>query len=406
MPTYDAIVVGARCAGSPTAMLLARTGHRVLLIDRARFPSDTFRAHFVRVPAVRYLRQWGLLDRVLASGCPPVRKRTTDLGDFRLTGYPPGFGDVPGDLAPRRFVLDAILVEAAVAAGAEVREGFTVEDLVFDGDSVVGVRGRAGGNVVEERARMVVGADGQYSLVARRVGADTRCATPPLTFAYYSYWADVPVEGIEVVHRPAAGCAFITFPTNNGLSVVAVQARMAQFPAWRHDLEGHFFAALRLAPDLHDRVRLGRRVDRWRGSGDLPNFIRAARGPGWALVGDAGYHRDPLPAQGISDAFRDAQAAAEAIHAGLTASQSIESAMSDFEARRDAAALAGYEATVRACALSAPPPELLRLRAALRGNQADTNRFYGVEFGTVPRQEFYAPENIVRILCANVAQPY
>src|SRR5579859_5359863 len=114
MPMYDAIVVGARCAGSPTAMLLARAGHRVLLVDRAHFPSDTFRAHFVRAPAVRYLRSWGLLDRVLATGCPLVRKRTSDLGDFRLAGYPPGFDDVPGDLAPRRIVLDAILLEAAV----------------------------------------------------------------------------------------------------------------------------------------------------------------------------------------------------------------------------------------------------------------------------------------------------
>lgn len=250
---------------------------------------------------------------------------------------------------------------------------------------------------------MVIGADGQYSLVARRAHAETRCATPPLTFAYYSYWADVPVEGIEVVHRPAAGCAFIAFPTNDGMSVVAVQARMSQFPAWRHDLEGHFFAALRLAPDLHDRVRLGRRVERWRGSGDLPNFIRAVRGPGWALVGDAGYHRDPLPAQGISDAFRDAHALAQAIHAGLEGRLSLESAMTEFAMRRNAAALAGYEATVRACALSAPPPELLRLRAALRGNQADTDRFYGVEFGTVPRDEFYAPDNVARILCADLA---
>ncbi|MBV9327320.1 MAG: FAD-dependent monooxygenase [Chloroflexi bacterium] len=404
MPMYDAIVVGARCAGSPTAMLLARAGHRVLLVDRARFPSDTFRAHFVRAPAVRYLQNWALLDRVLATGCPLVRKRTSDLGDFRLAGYPPGFDDVPGDLAPRRIVLDAILVEAAVAAGAELREAFAVEDVIWDGDRVVGVRGRADGRVFEERARIVIGADGQYSLVARRVGAAVRCATPPLTFAYYSYWAEMPVEGIEVVHRPDAGCAFITFPTNDGLSVVGMQARMAQFAAWRRDVEGRFQEALELVPELNDRVRAGRRVADWRGSGDLPNFIRAAWGPGWALVGDAGYHRDPLPAQGISDAFRDASALAEAVHAGLAGIRSIESAISEFEARRDAAALAGYEATVRACALNGPSPELLRLRAALRGNQADTDRFYGVDYGTVPRDEFYAPANIARILCADVAQ--
>jgi len=405
MPTYDAIVVGARCAGSPTAMLLARAGHRVLLTDRARFPTDTFRAHLVRASGVGYLRQWGLLDRVLASGCPPVRKHTTDVGDFRLIGCPPGFDDLPGDLAPRRIVLDAILVEAAVAAGAELREEFTVTDLLFDGDRVVGVRGREHGSVVEERAQIVIGADGQYSRVARGVGAAVRCATPPLTFAYYSYWADVPVEGIEVAHRPGAGCVVLAFPTNDRLSLVAVQADMAQFPAWRRDLEGHFFAALRLAPELHERVCTGRRADRWLGSGDMPNFIRAARGPGWALVGDAGYHRDSLPAKGITDAFRDAQALAAAVHAGLSGCRPMEAAMADFEARRDDAAVAGYESTVRACAMDAPSPELLRLRAALRGNQADTDRFYGVELGTVPRDEFYAPENIARILGSGATQP-
>ncbi len=233
---YDAIVVGARCSGSPTAMLLARAGHRVLLVDRSRFPSDTFRSHFVRAPAVRALRRWGLLDRVLATGCPPVRKRTTDLGDFPLSGYPPGFEDVPGDLAPRRIVLDKILVDAATAAGAELREDFSVEDVLWDGDSVVGVRGRAGGKVLEERARVVVGADGQHSMVARRVGAAVRCATPPLTFAYYSYWTGVPIDGIEVVHRAARQRVLIAFPTNDGLAVVAVQGSMADFQAVRQDV--------------------------------------------------------------------------------------------------------------------------------------------------------------------------
>ncbi len=310
---YDAIVVGARCAGSPAAMLLARAGHRVLLVDRARFPSDTFRAHFARVPAVRALQRWGLLDRVLVTGCPPVRRRTTDLGDFPLSGYPPGFEDVPGDLAPRRTVLDKILVDAAVEAGAELREDFAVDDVLWDGARVVGVRGRAGGAAVEERARVVVGADGQHSVLARRVGAAVRCATPSLTFAYYSYWAGVPIEGAEIVHRAEQRRVLIAFPTNGGLTAVAVQGAMVDFRAFRGDLEGSFFAALALAPELHERVRAGRRAERWLGSGDLPNFVRAAHGPGWALVGDAGYHRDPLPAQGISDAFRDAQALAEAL---------------------------------------------------------------------------------------------
>ena len=179
---YDVIVVGARCAGSPTAMLLARKGHRVLVLDRARFPSDTFRNHFVRLPAARALARWGLLNRVFATNCPPVRKRTMDFGDFPLAGFPPGIDDVPGELAPRRYLLDAILVEAAVEAGAELREGVVVDDLLWDDDRVVGVRGRDGGQRFEERASVVIGADGQRSLVAQKVGGEVRQATPPLTF--------------------------------------------------------------------------------------------------------------------------------------------------------------------------------------------------------------------------------
>jgi flavin-dependent dehydrogenase len=196
---YDMIVVGARCAGSPTQSC-SRGGHRVLLVDRARFPSDSFRSHFTRAPAVRALRRWGLLDQVLATACPPVRKRTTDLGDFRLSGCPPGSDDVPGDLAPRRILLDNILVDGATAAGAELRQDFIVEDVLWDRDRVVGVRGRMRGKAVDERARVVVGAGGQHSVIARRVGAAVRCATRPLTFAYYSYWAGVPIDGIEVIH--------------------------------------------------------------------------------------------------------------------------------------------------------------------------------------------------------------
>jgi 2-polyprenyl-6-methoxyphenol hydroxylase-like FAD-dependent oxidoreductase len=352
----------------------------------------------VRAAAVRALQRWGLLDRVLATGCPPVRKRTTDLGDFPLQGYPPGFDDVPGDVAPRRVVLDKILVDAATAAGAELREDFSVEDVLWAGDRVVGVRGRTGGQVVEEFASVVVGADGQHSLVARRVGAAVTRSTPPLTFAYYSYWSGVPIDGIEVVHRAEHRRLLISFPTNHGLTVVAVQGSMADFSAFRRDPESNFFRALAHASDLNERVHAGHRAEGWRGSGDLPNFLRAAHGPGWALVGDAGYHRDPLVAAGITDAFRDAELVATAIDRGLSGSQPLEIALAEYELRRDAAALPGYEATVQACALTPPPPEILRLRAALRGNQVDTDQFYGVDFGTVARDDFYAPDNISRIL--------
>ena len=192
---YDVIVVGARCAGSPTAMLLAQRGYRVLLVDRATFPSHTLSTHFVKPPGVAMLRRWGLLDQVIASGCPPVPRFRFDYGPVVLAGSPPPLDGGRDSYAPRRMILDTILVEAAARAGAEVRPAFTVDAMLTDGEQVAGIRGHArGGATFTERARVVVGADGRRSLVARAVAASAYRARPALTCAYYSYWSDVPVE--------------------------------------------------------------------------------------------------------------------------------------------------------------------------------------------------------------------
>src|SRR5438128_4409028 len=154
---YDAIVVGARCAGSPTAMLLARRGYRVLLLDKAGFPSDTLSLHYIHQPGAALLKQWGLLDKIVASNCPPVSRLAVDLGPFVQAGSPPPAEGVAEGYAPRRTILDQILVEAAVEAGAELREHFSVQDLIMDGDRVVGLRGRSkGGALVSEQARIVI----------------------------------------------------------------------------------------------------------------------------------------------------------------------------------------------------------------------------------------------------------
>ena len=159
---YDVIVVGARCAGAPTAMLLARRGYRVLLADRATFPSDTLSTHFIKPPGVAMLRRWGLLDQVIASGCPPVPRFRFDYGPVVLAGSPPPLGGGAESYAPRRTILDTILVEAAAQAGAEVRPAFTVDGMLTEDQAVVGIRGHArGGAAVTERARLVVGADGR-----------------------------------------------------------------------------------------------------------------------------------------------------------------------------------------------------------------------------------------------------
>ena len=396
---YDVIVVGARCAGSPTAMLLARAGHRVLLVDRAAFPSDTLSTHYIHQPGIAALARWGLLDDVIASNAPPAGQLTFDVGPFALVGTPPPADGAVVAYAPRRTVLDTILVEAAVDFGAELREHFTVTGLVTDGGLVTGVRGRAGGGAeVVERARIVVGADGLRSLVARTVAAPAYEAKPALTCAYYTYWDGVQLEGAELYPRP--GRMIVTSPTNDGRAIVIVFWPREAFHDVRADIERSFLDAVGLAPRLAERLRAGSRAERFRGTADLPFFLRRPHGPGWALVGDAGYHKDPITAEGITDAFRDAELLAEAIDAGLTGKRPLDEALAGYERRRNEQVLPIYELTHSFASLQPPSEEQQLLFTALRDDPEQTNRFFGVIAGTVPVPEFFAPENLARIVGA------
>jgi flavin-dependent dehydrogenase len=396
---YDAIVIGARCAGSPTAMLLARKGYRVLLLDRGHFPSDTLSTHYIHQPGVAKLSRWGLLDQVVASNCPAIVRATFDFGAFALTGSPPPADGIAAAFCPRRTVLDQLLVTAAVAAGAELRENFSVQELLWNGGAVSGIRGRtAAGRSVTERARIVVGAEGLHSLVARAVQAPAYHVQPPLTCTYYSYWSGLAFEGVELY--PRKGRVVITLPTNDGLVCVAVQWLHQEFHALRADVEGNFLRTLEVAPGLAERVRAGQREERFRGTADLPNLFRKPYGPGWALVGDAGYHKDPHLGQGITDAFRDAELLADAIDAGLSGRQPVNAALAAYEQARNQAVLPMYDLTCELASLQPPPPERQQLLAALCGNQEATNRFLGTIAGTVPIPEFFAPTNVERILQA------
>lgn len=394
---YDIVVVGARCAGSPTAMLLARKGYRVLLVDKEAFPSDIMSTHFVHVPGVARLKRWGLLDKIVASNCPPVRSITLDLGSFSLTGYFPPMDDVDTAYGPRRRVLDKILVDAAVQAGAELREEFTTEEVLIEDGLVTGIRGRSRNGVsVTEQARFVVGADGQHSLVARAAGAAKYLEKPGVTCAYYTYWSGVSVNGAELF--PRENRFIVAFPTNDDLVCNLVEWPKEDFPAVRSDIEGHFLKALEMAPGLAERIRSGKRAERFVGTVDLPNFFRKPYGPGWALVGDAGYHKDPNMAQGITDAFRDAESLANAIDNGFSGRQPLEEALAEYERQRNEAAMPGFELNFQFATLQPPPPEIQELFGALNGNQPETNRLIGALVGTVPIPEFFAPTNVQRIL--------
>ena len=328
---YDAIIVGARCAGSPTAMLLARQGHKVLLVDRATFPSDTYSTHFIQVPGMARLLRWGLLDRLMATGCPPINKGTLDIdGQVAEADFPTPAG-IPGLASPRRTILDKLLVDAAREAGVEVQEGVMVDDVTMEDGRAVGITGHSKDGSFEARGRIVIGADGRNSPVARAVGAEYVEHTPALGGGYYSYWSGVECPGAELFLYD--GQFTVAFPTHDGLTTIAMAVRPEHYAEERKHAEEHVTKMLDRVGSLGERVRGGKREHELISIGNLSNFLRRAWGPGWALVGDALYHKDPTPADGITDAYRGADFLVEAVNDLLTGAATEEDALSRYETR-------------------------------------------------------------------------
>jgi flavin-dependent dehydrogenase len=394
---YDAIIVGARCAGSPTALLLARRGYKVLMVDRSRFPSDmSFSNHFVHQSGSACLKRWGLLQRLAATGCPPITENYFDYGAFSLTGPVPPADGVNTAFAPRRIVLDPLLVEAAVEAGAELRDGFSVQDLIWNQDRVIGIRGKQSGKVTTEKARIVIGADGMFSVVARAVQAPEYKSSPPLEGSWYAYWSGVPMKGWHLWLRPDR--VIFAYNTNHNLTLIGVAFAARDLPAIRRNVErNHSEVVAQYAPDLAARMSDGHRESRFVG-GAIPYHVRRPYGPGWALVGDAGYQKDPCTASGITDAFRSAEWLAEAIDAGFNGRQPMEQALAGYEERRNQSEMPYFELTTQLAALAPPPAETQQLLAALRHNPEQRSRFFGVLSHSVPVQDFFAPENVQKIM--------
>ncbi|WP_214410577.1 NAD(P)/FAD-dependent oxidoreductase [Sphaerisporangium fuscum] len=394
---YDVIVVGARCAGAPTAMLLARAGHRVLLLERATFPRDTLSTHYIHQPGVARLARWGLLDAVAASGCPPLRETVYEVGDVRLVGSSAAVDGHEEAYAPRRHVLDAILAEGAAASGVEVRHGCTVTGLLRDGsDRVCGVRFRGErGREFEERAALVVGADGMRSAVARLAGAETVVSDPLLTCVYYTYWGDVP-SVFELYEAPGrwVGAA----PTNDGATCVAAYFPQSEFDAVRADVEGAYLENIRrTAPSMYERLRSGRRLERMYGTGDQQNFFRRAYGPGWALVGDAGHHKDSITARGITDAFLQAELIVSRLEGVDPADRTaVDAALRGYGEDRDRELAEIYEATLIVARLNVQPERLAMLRA-VASDPGDVERYFSTVAGACTIRDLYTPDLLARL---------
>jgi flavin-dependent dehydrogenase len=385
---YDVIVAGARCAGAPLAMLLARAGHRVALVDRASFPSDTMSTHFLWQRGAARLGAWGLLGRLQARGCAPIREITFDVGPAQMSGIGPAVAGVADTYCPRRTVLDALLAEAAEESGAELIEGLVVGDLLWSEGRVTGVRGHRRGSAESAlRARVVVGADGLHSTVARRVAARPYREYPALTAVYYSYWSGIAHLGASFHARP--GRLILVWPTNDDLTCIYVAWPRQEFGRVRKDVAANFHSALELVPGLRETVASGRREGRLAGTGDLPNLYRASAGPGWALAGDAGHHKDPSTGMGISDAFLTAELLAGAIHDGLAGHQPMDDAVADYQHRRDALTANGFDLALATARLAPLSPRLEAFYHKAAGQPELTRQVFGVLGGTIPMAEVY-----------------
>ena len=353
----DVVVVGARCAGAVTAMLLGRLGYRVTVVERGRIPSDTLSTHGIARGGVVQLANWGLLGQVLASGAPAIRQVV-----FRADGTEEVRTVKPRDrvdhlVAPRRYILDHILAGAAVTAGATIHTGLTATGVLRAGDGrVQGVCAQtADGAAVRVPAKVVVGAQNRVSpgwpgcsrSAVREVTPSRQRHLLRLCQRPFVARFRVPRRRVRrradwlpsaSFHPPRRGCVWVCCPASK---IGGLRGGAAE-PFLRLLAE--------VSPTLAVRTRAGRVVvSPVRGAVRLPNQIRQATGPGWALVGDAGYHRDPITGHGITDAFRDAELLARSIDDHLRGGSAD---LSGYETARDAALRATVDLT---CAMTRYP---------------------------------------------------
>jgi flavin-dependent dehydrogenase len=335
---YDVVVVGARVAGASTAMLLARAGARVALVDRGYRGSDTLSTHGLMRAGVLQLSRWGLLERLTEVGTPPIRRTTFHFADGeRVCVSIKRRAGVDALYAPRRYLLDQILVDAAEDAGAEVLHATTVTSLLRDPSGRVrGVSGQsAGASRVRLTADTTVGADGVRSAVAAQAGATVISQGSTASGVLYRYLDLPPTDGYEWGYGLGAAAGLI--PTNDARTCVFVATTPTRMRRLRrHGSEHAFFALLQSAsPRLHDRVRAGRPAGPMRGWAGLPGFLRRSWGPGWALVGDSGYFKDPITAHGMTDALRDAELLSDQVLRILGGSVREATALSTYQQTRD-----------------------------------------------------------------------
>jgi 2-polyprenyl-6-methoxyphenol hydroxylase-like FAD-dependent oxidoreductase len=371
-------------------LLFARRGYRVLLLDRDRFPSETMSTRYIHQPGIERLSRWGLLDAVIASACPRLDRIRYQLADVVLEGRIPAWAGSDATYAPRRYVLDQILVDAAVEAGADFADGCTATELLSDGSRVTGLRFRnRSGNSVDETARLLVGADGMRSTIARLVSAREQVGDPLMTCVYYSCWRDVPaIFGFTEV----TGNWLAVIPTHDDTTILATYFPQDRFDEIRtHAWEAHVDAIRAISPHFAESIAGRSPIDRLRGSGDQRNFFRQAAGAGWALVGDAGHHEDSITARGITNSFVQADLLTECVADDLLDEERLVQALDRYAVERDAALTEAYRSTLALARLQVDESRIAILRAVSTDPEL-TQRFFRVVAGIMPMNELVTPE--------------
>lgn len=407
---WDAIIVGARCAGSATALRLARRGLKVLVLDRASFPSDTLSTHFLWPRGSSYLNRLGLLEPVLAQTPASTEIRFARDGISFLASTPlphvqarleevhgDGRGAVTTCISVRRTVLDHLLLEAAREAGAEFRRA-SVDELVEEGGRVTGVSGNHGGKRFREHGAYVIGADGRASRVAALVRASTYGSNDEATFAYWSYFSGVPLPGAVMEKR--GRLAVVVVPTNFGANMTLVFGPRGWWPRFRQDREASFHRAIAFidAP-LGDRVRAGKQEEKFYGVADQRAFKRTCAGPGWLLVGDAACIKDQCTAIGMTHAFRDAELAAAALMRALDCKGDESAVFAEYAAAREADLTGYYEFVSRMASMALATREDLVFMRGLERDRAHADAFAAM-YGDAMRVEHFVDTVRPEVLAA------
>ncbi len=389
---FDVIVVGARCAGSPLATMLARRGVRVCLLDQDSFPSDTLSTHGIQPTGVKVLERLGVREKLEGLAPPMVRARM--VFDDCVANVP----DVPAVvgapvLSVRRVVLDEVLVDAAREAGADVRTETRVVELVRENGRVVGVKTKDG----ELRARLVVGADGTRSAVARMAGAQEYEPTPNGRLFMWSYFDGEPTGG-EMWIGKRGDWAYLVTPCDHGLCLVGACPSITRRDEARRDREALYEEGIRAWPELHTGVEGARREGGVTTMANMHGYFRRSAGPGWALVGDAGHFKDPTPGQGIADALRQAESLAKEIERALGATSETrgDRVLTDWWRWRDEDAWEMYWFAHDAGVAGPTPPLLRELQRQLAADPALTEATVRVFNHELRPSEAYPPSFLLK----------